>query len=222
MLGLFDANKRIPQDPWTASQYRFNQLVTVRLRDKATQKSFAVGNYHMPCAYYEPRIMTIHADLAARHVQRLASKPAPDIESDDTEQRDTEVRAEGMPYVLAGDFNIKPGLSSYRLLTTGTMDKGDPEWPSPKHGMEWSPSCQAMRSAYAVAGDGEEPDMTNYSRVREEEPFIDTLDYIFLSDEWRVNGVRELPHRDDANGPFPNLEYGEPSDHVMIAADLEL
>lgn len=36
--------------------------------------------------------------------------------------------------------------------------------------------------------------------------------------------VRALPHRDDKNcsGPFPNLDVNEPSDHIMIAADLEL
>ena len=97
---------------------------------------------------------------------------------------------------------------------------GDPEWPEPKHGMEWTPTCQAMRSAYAVAG--EEPDFTNFARIKEEDPFIDTLDYIFLSEEWKVKGVKELCHRTDSGGPFPNLDRGEPSDHVLIAADLEL
>ena len=99
---------------------------------------------------------------------------------------------------------------------------GDPEWPTPKHGMEWSPTSKAMRSAYAVAGNGSEPDFTNYARVKEDDPFIDTLDYIFLSDTWKVTGVKELPHRDEAGGPFPNLDHNEPSDHILIAADLEL
>ena len=101
-----------------------------------------------------------------------------------------------------------------------------------------------MKSAYAVHdASGAEPDFTNYARIKEDDPFIDTLDYIFLgdgdnsgsnsdgdseqcsnnhSDSWKVKSVKELPHRDDAGGPFPNLDHGEPSDHIMIAADLEL
>lgn len=97
---------------------------------------------------------------------------------------------------------------------------GDPEWPTPKYGMEWNPTSEAMRSAYAVAG--KEPDFTNYARIKEDDPFIDTLDYIYLSEDWKVRGVKELSHREDSGGPFPNLDKGEPSDHILIAADLEL
>jgi len=75
LFGLYDVNKRPPQDAWSMAQNRFNQLVTVKLQDKVTQKSFAIGNYHMPCAFYKPEVMTIHTDLAARHVQKLASTP---------------------------------------------------------------------------------------------------------------------------------------------------
>ena len=90
--------------------------------------------------------------------------------------------------------------------------------------MEWNPTSKPMRSAYAVASlDGKtEPDFTNYARVKEDEPFIDTLDYFFISDEWNVSKVKTLPHRDDCGGPFPNLDHNEPSDHILIAANLEL
>jgi hypothetical protein len=48
------------------------------------------------------------------------------------------------------------------------------------------------------------------------------LDYIFLSSQWKVEIVLELPHRNDAAGPFPNLDAKEPSDHLLIAADIAL
>jgi hypothetical protein len=32
--------------------------------------------------------------------------------------------------------------------------------------------------------------------------------------------VLELPHRDTAGGPFPN--ESEPSDHILIAANLDI
>ena len=83
--------------------------------------------------------------------------------------------------------------------------------------MRLSPTMKPMRSAYAVQN-GKEPDFTNYAHSRDSEPFIDTLDFIFLSEQWKVASVMELPHRDDSKGPFPNLDANEPSDHVMIAA----
>jgi 2',5'-phosphodiesterase len=191
-------------DHWDVSQNRFNVLVTAVLRDKESGQAFCIGNYHMPCAYWAPMVMTIHSDMAAKHVEQIA------MEHGD------------VPYILAGDFNIKPSESVYRLLTTGEMDKDDHFYPTPKNGMEWSPSAKAMKSAYAAASEqGGEPDFTNYAKVKEEEPFIDTLDYIFLSPAWKVKGVRELPHRDQCS-PFPNLEAEEPSDHIMIAASLEI
>lgn len=215
-----------PIDEWEMASNRFNVLVTAKLQDVTTGRKFAIGNYHMPCAYYAPRVMTIHADLAARHVQRLAETESTADTAAGTTGTTPTTTSTAMPYVVAGDWNIKPFGSSYRLLTTGTMDVGDPEWPEPKFGVQWEPTAVAMRSAYAAAasdhGDGSEPDFTNYARVKEEEPFIDTLDYIFVSPEWTVEGVKRLPHRDDAGGPFPNLDRGEPSDHILIAADLML
>jgi exonuclease III len=120
LLRLYNAPRWPPQDAWQMSENRFNQLVTVQLQDKATQKSFAVGNYHMPCAFYKPQVMTIHTDLAARHVQKLVTSTESESENEE-EQPGTAT----MPYVLAGDWNIKPDGSSYRLLTTGKMDKGE-------------------------------------------------------------------------------------------------
>jgi hypothetical protein len=54
------------------------------------------------------------------------------------------------------------------------------------------------------------------------EPFIETLDYIFLSEEWRVKDVKPICHRSDVindSPSFPNEE--EPSDHVLIATTVE-
>lgn len=189
-----------PVDTWEMAENRFNVLLTVKLQDKTSGRSFAIGTYHMPCAYKTPKVMTIHTDLAARHVQRLAGS---------------------MPFILAGDWNIAPSDSSYRLLTTGKMDVGDPVWPEPKYGMHWEPTTKAMRSAYAASDHGE-PEFTNYARWKDEDPYIDTLDYIFISPQWTVKGVKPLPHKAEAAGPFPNLDYGEPSDHILIAAELIL
>lgn len=198
-LGLW---KRPPEDHWSMSERRFNVLVSATLCNKKTKQKFVVGNYHMPCAFYAPMAMTIHSEMAARHVQDLAA--AVD---------------EGIPYILAGDFNIKPTDSMYHMLKTAKMDDSDPAFPTPKHGMEWACTAAPMKSAYHEKL-GKEPDFTNFARVQEKDPFIDTLDYVFLSPHWRVNNVKELPHRDDADGPFPNEK--EPSDHILLSADIEI
>jgi hypothetical protein len=76
------------------------------------------------------------------------------------------------PYILAGDFNIKPLDTAYTLLTSGIIDPSDPAYPTPpKHLLEssspssnpeamestttttttWYPrQCESLRSAYAV------------------------------------------------------------------------
>jgi mRNA deadenylase 3'-5' endonuclease subunit Ccr4 len=101
------------------------------------------------------------------------------------------------------------------------MDRKDPDWPTPQYDVDWEPTCKPMRSAYKEFL-GEEPNFTNYARIKEQEPFIDTLDYIFLSNAWKVKSVKLLQERNEAGGPFPNLDIGEPSDHILIAAQLEL
>jgi 2',5'-phosphodiesterase len=190
-------------DPWEHSQSRFNRVVAATLRDKETGQAYVVATYHMPCAFWSPPIMTIHADMVTRHVQQIA------------------VDQGNLPYVLAGDFNIKPTDAVYDLLTTMILnDTTDPFYPPAKGGVDWEPLLlEPMQSAYAVKN-GQEPDFTNYARVKEQEPFIDTLDYIFCSKGWNVDSVLELPHRDDFDGPIPNET--EPSDHILIAADLKL
>lgn len=200
-LGVYNEE---PESHWSIAKSRHNVLLTAILKDKSSSQQFCIGNYHMPCCFYAPMVMTLHSDLCLSRVQKIAG----DV----------------IPYILAGDFNIKPTDSTYALLTTGEMAVTDPSYPTPPmHAPEhaWKPTLQeAARSAYAVANGGTEPDFTNYSRVKEDEPFIDTLDYIFISEGVQVLDVTPLPHRDQSAGPFPNQD--EPSDHILIAANLNV
>ncbi len=89
-------------DLWDNALYRSNQLVCVRLRDRKSDKVFCVGNYHMPCMFKLPSVMMVHCALSAQHLQRFACQH---------------------PYVYAGDFNIKPDSTMYRLMTEGKVEK---------------------------------------------------------------------------------------------------
>jgi 2',5'-phosphodiesterase len=125
-LGWLRMNKLLPsppEDPWSLSYSRFNQLVSMRLSVKppataagaeaggaasssaapvpAPTPSFVVSTYHMPCIFKIPSVMTIHSALAAQHVQRFAKSD---------------------PYLFLGDFNIKPADAMYRMLTQGKLD----------------------------------------------------------------------------------------------------
>jgi hypothetical protein len=77
-----------------------------------------------------------------------------------------------------------------------------------------------MRSAYHVAH-GHEPEFTNFAQsMKDSVPFIDCLDYVFISPHVAVRSVPALPGREQVSGPFPTAL--EPSDHLLLSVDLAL
>ena len=189
---------------YAAAQRKENTMVAVHLQSSTHPEVRAwVGSYHMPCAFVMPKLMAMHAALAMQHLQRLAA-------------------ATKAPCILGGDWNIKPLDPTYRLLTSGRMDdRLVSHYPTAPEGDSWTPDLFCpMSSAYAAAHDGAEPDFTNYSQVKDEAPFIGCLDYVFISPHVRAVGAPVLPHRSTQAGPLPTAT--EPSDHILLAVDLEL
>ena len=142
--------------------------------------------------------MTIHCALSTQLIQRFAGN---------------------LPYIYVGDFNIKPDSSMYNLLTQGSLEATNPDLPPPLTGSDWKVDVKPMKSAYKE-GLGKEPEFTNFAKSRDSDTFIDTLDYVFLSNEWRVESIEPLPDKGSAVGPYPTEE--EPSDHLLLAASLKL
>mmetsp|Transcript_21305 Transcript_21305/g.37290 ORF Transcript_21305/g.37290 Transcript_21305/m.37290 type:complete len:427 (-) Transcript_21305:287-1567(-) len=196
---------RAPPCPWALARGRFNAILLARLRARARGPSgdrgaLLVGTYHMPCMFRNPEVMTLHAALAAQHMQ---------------------FNARGAPYVLAGDFNFTPGSPQYELMTKGALAQGHPEVPPPLpwDDTAWAPRCAPMRSAYA-AHLGREPAYTNNAQIKDDAPFIETLDYLFHSPSLKVQGVISLDYLEELKDrPFPIKS--EPSDHVMIGAEFQ-
>eukprot|EP00008_Paramoeba_atlantica_P013671 CAMPEP_0201495326 /NCGR_PEP_ID=MMETSP0151_2-20130828/53392_1 /ASSEMBLY_ACC=CAM_ASM_000257 /TAXON_ID=200890 /ORGANISM="Paramoeba atlantica, Strain 621/1 / CCAP 1560/9" /LENGTH=140 /DNA_ID=CAMNT_0047884251 /DNA_START=616 /DNA_END=1038 /DNA_ORIENTATION=- len=130
--------------------------------------------------------------------------------------------ANDCPAILAGDFNIKADSDLYTLLSTGALppqveERALREMPELRN-YDLRISLPLFKSAYQSFL-GKEPAFTNYSFVTE--PFYGTLDYIWLTDHFEVKDVLRLPDKiDDIDSPLPTLS--EPSDHLMIGADLEL
>ena len=77
-----------------------NVMLSVRLKDKSEDhgKEFCVNTYHLPCAFRKPHIMTVHSALSVDVASKFALST---------------------PFVLAGDFNITPDSSFYKMITTG-------------------------------------------------------------------------------------------------------
>eukprot|EP00958_Prasinococcus_capsulatus_P011643 scaffold1158_cov351-Prasinococcus_capsulatus_cf.AAC.3 len=177
-------------------------MITTRLRERACGSEVVIATYHMPCMFYAPKVMTVHAALAAKRVHDLAN---------------------GSPYVLAGDFNIKPNEGPYCLLTTGQMPVDSPAYIPEEEYIEsdsWRPDPSPMRSAYKAIH-GSEPEFTNFAQTKGmEEPFVETLDYIFCSEQIVVEDVPMLVGKAEAQGPYPSAT--EPSDHVLLTATLKL
>jgi endonuclease/exonuclease/phosphatase family metal-dependent hydrolase len=193
-----------PFDPWAVAQGRSNEIIFARLCPRQAASTFCVATYHMPCLYGSAKkrqTMLIHTSLSAQVIQKLAGEH---------------------PYVLAGDFNLIPGSSSYRLLTEGHWEVEHEDFPTPRTDDDtgWDANnVKPLRSAYRVKN-GQEPDFTNHARVGDGPLFTETLDYIFLSPHWSVEEVVKLPSCADPEGPFPNA--AEPSDHVLIGAKLKM
>ena len=203
-LGLLPEKKK---GVWEESLNRFNQMISVRLQPKGdsdSTRAFVVGTYHMPCIFRIPQVMMIHCALSAQHIHKYAA---------------------GAPYIYCGDFNIKPDSPMYELLTKGKVDASIPEYPAPMNEADnWKPELAApLKSAYKELL-GKEPEYTNNARIVDQEPFVETLDYIFTSEAggWKVNDVEDLaakhPPKDSVKEPLPSEH--EPSDHVLLSAGL--
>jgi mRNA deadenylase 3'-5' endonuclease subunit Ccr4 len=214
---VFDLYKRVFKQKkedkfWEQSESRVNVVIWTKLLHKATGETFCVATYHMPCVFWDMRVMALHASLSANEILRLS---------------------DGEPCVYCGDFNFKTADAPYELLTTGTItDHSVYEVPDPKFDpsfvlAEYDLSLlEPFISAYKEFN-GEEPNYTNYALTgykkppgQEPEPFCDTLDYIFITEGIEVTDVLQLQHRDDSDGPYPSPT--EPSDHIKLRATITL
>jgi hypothetical protein len=203
--------KKAPYELWWSASCRWNILASVLLKHRDTEERFWVSTYHMPCAFNNPDMMTIHSAMALQYLQKISGHGT----YEEGKER------EKLPYVLLGDFNFKPEDGMYLNYLNGTLDKAHKAYPMIPARFKWTPDVAPVRSAYLEAN-GEEPEYTNNARVKEMAHFKETLDYVFLSPTWGVKAVHDLglPPKDDMNEPFPS-EF-EPSDHVLLAADLTL
>ena len=206
-----------PLDPFAYSRKRNNTCISVRLRPAVAGAAgdsrggdggcFWFSTYHMPCAFWAPPVMTVHAALVAQHVQKLAASGA----------------AVPEPCILAGDFNYKPGFAQHEMMQNGTLDEKHPECPIYPAWMNWRPALREPFPSAHMLLHGEEPAFTNYSVSRNGPLFAETLDYIFVSAKSiDATATAALPTREDYAHIVSLPTEDEPSDHLLVSATLEI
>jgi len=187
-------------DPWFESINKTNSLIFITLKDKAANKRFAAGVYHMPCHFTNECILYDHIVQTLQLAKSLAIKY-------------------NIPYILGIDSNFKPNSNHYKLITNGG-DATNKITQSLAYDTKLNTVVsKQLRSAYYIAT-GSEPVCTSYAQIKDQlEPCISTTDYIFISDEFSVNTNSEytiqLP-----KSPLPNRT--EPSDHLPVCVELLL
>lgn len=200
-------------EPWTIAACKQNRLLAALLRDVRTGHRFVVATYHMPCLFGNAPLRqakAIHAAILRDSLMRFAN---------------------GLDLVLAGDLNTTPHDSELQVVKSGAMGMKDAARPPPAGDLELGTWLRGggtsggaagglLRSAYAEVL-GEEPLFTNNAWIDGEvKPFRETIDYVFVSEHVGVDGVRALPVVDLEDSVYPSAQ--EPSDHVLLAADLRL
>jgi endonuclease/exonuclease/phosphatase family metal-dependent hydrolase len=99
-----------------------------------------------------------------------------------------------------GDMNFKPDSLCYDLMVKGQTDTAHPEhaagFPAKPHydDTDFELTTAPLRSAYKEAL-GAEPQFTNNAQVKQMEPFVECLDYIFVSPQWKVKGTQRRSQR---------------------------
>jgi mRNA deadenylase 3'-5' endonuclease subunit Ccr4 len=123
-----EQTQRMPSDVWELATARTNRAVCMTLSHKLAQspestenKRFVVGTYHIPCVMNIPSVMMVHCALLGKHIQNYARRQALFRKPEDTNFDEHSCRPTSLPFILCGDFNIKPREPMYELLTNGKV-----------------------------------------------------------------------------------------------------
>jgi hypothetical protein len=178
-----------PQCPLEYAQKRPNILIGVNLI--GPEGPFTLAVYHMPCAFWDERIMKYHLQTVCEACRSLNQ---PDssvyVKSNSFYKKSNTPHP---PLIICMDMNAKPDSPLY-----ASMLEAD------------------MVSAHAF--EGEEPEFTTWAQSkREAEPFKATIDYIWVSKD-SISKVTTKMAKCKA-GMMPSNKY--PSDHLWTTAQLK-
>jgi len=188
-----DDSLTIKEDVWTQAIRKKNTMLCLKLN--YNNDIFCIGTYHMPC--FGDSVKLLHIISCIQLLNKFSGN---------------------YKHILAGDFNIMPNSSLYKVITESGKYNNIIEksiyYDTKMFNLKVS---TPLKSAYALFDT--DPLFTNYAHTVNSDVFNGCLDYIFVSRGWKVNSIKKLPDM------LPNLTYPsneEPSDHLMLAVELEL
>ncbi len=129
-----------------------NFLMWAKLQWKRWE--FYVFVYHMPCCYWWPAVMALHANALKETMRSVAG---------------------GCPFILLGDFNECAHGPIYNILTNSTADPAVRPWP------EWRPCEMDLLDARVIMGHPIQ--FTTRTRSVGKPVFEGSIDHIFYSDD---------------------------------------
>lgn len=179
-------------DVYQEAAKRDTALLYATFEDKSSRKRFVVNTYHMPCAFWWPSVMTLHAEALLRKVKEYSND---------------------LPYILIGDFNTQPNTPVYKLLTEGVIN--DPGFiPSPEWEINATVSGLCLTDIRSITGFPFHN--TTSARNPNDSIFEAALDHIFCSPGFSNHEISYSP----PSGEMPNEKSG--SDHVPVSCKLTL
>jgi len=223
---------------------REDGAVLALLRDTKTDRLLLAVSTHLFWDPNYPEIKAAQAHILCASIQRFA-------EEHGAATRDT---IAALPVIIGGDFNslpwkhysdefdaVEPGgklvSGAYELLTQGKLHATHPHHPAMrKHNAQHASKLRnvsfntsGMRLCSAsVEAWGAEPSFTNRTSG-----FSGCLDYVFISEHWKVSAALDMPYAWDPQYPERSLNSVDrvfevlpserwPSDHLAVGVKLRL
>ena len=203
------------RDPWDYASQRENTMILTEMMDLDSQTTFALAVYHMPCAYRDLEVMTLHMVEAVSIAQKYAGIKNSNKKAEKKGKKMITIEpysdANSKPLIFAGDFNIKPSSEHYQALVHGQKLTAVPENKGLK--FEWNRTIARMNSAYRFVHRAEPEKTLMTHTAGQTEIFQDTLDYIFYAGSNIHCLNAEVP---EFNNCIPDEVH--PSDHVPLTA----
>jgi endonuclease/exonuclease/phosphatase family metal-dependent hydrolase len=154
--------KKVTNTVYDEALCRDSRVLYVKLSDH-NGNEFYVFTYHMPCAFWWPAVMTLHADALMIVIDNITNGGS-------------------IPYVLAGDFNTMPNTPIHRFICENKID--DKEF---LPYATWTPSNHTTSPIDVNAGDLERASTQCINAKGD--LFRGNIDYIFVSKQFKVNKV---------------------------------
>lgn len=122
-----------------------------------------------------------------------------------------------IPFILCGDFNSLPDSSVYNTIVNGTIDQNHKDFLIPNSIKIKTNKLNIKADSVYKLIHNTEPEYTNYVEI-----FNGTLDYIFVSNHWKVKKARLINKKDKLTKRkyMPNSKI--PSDHLPIYSNIIL